>query len=135
MKRLVLIILSILPITIFAQVDKIGFTKSELLNSMQNKPCKTSETDIWFCSNNGSLINYNLTNDRVSSVLYMWEYDTIYSAEKDVAEEIDKNSKIYGKPTIKDGGAFWFYKELLIMVKYGLTNGKHYSCWRVSIYK
>ena len=57
------------------------------------------------------------------------------TAEKDVAEEIDKNSKIYGKPTIKDGGAFWFYKEFLIMVKYGLTNGKHYSCWRVSVYK
>ena len=135
MKKLILNILIILPITLFAQLDKIGFTKNELLNSMQNQPCKASQNEIWFCGNNGSLINYNFTNERVSSVMYMWEFNTIYSAENDVSEEIEKNSKIYGKPTIKDDGAFWFYKDYLIMVKYGLSNGKHYSCWRASIYK
>ena len=62
----------------------------------------------------------------------MWEFKTKYEADDDVKSEISKTSSELGRPIYKGDQAFWFSGNLLIMVTYGYSNGKHYSCWKVS---
>lgn len=132
MKIGLLPILILLTIKSFSQIDKIGYSKSEIIN-YDNKPCKTEDNSIWYCGANGGLVNYGFNNnDKVTSVLYMYLFDTKYLAKLDVQSEIEKYTKIYGRPTMKGEDAFWFSGNLLIMISYGFSNGKHYSCWRVS---
>jgi hypothetical protein len=132
MKISLLTILLLLTIVSFAQIDKIGYTKSAIIN-YDSEPCKTDDNSIWYCGDNGGLVNYGFnSNNTVTSVLYMYLFDTKYLAELDVQSEIAKYSKIYGRPTMKGADAFWFSGNLLIMISYGFSNGKHYSCWRVS---
>jgi hypothetical protein len=117
----------------FGQLDKIGFSKIEVLNSFDKAPCKSSYNSVWYCSENGSLINYSFTSEKVSSVLYMWEFNSKMDADLNVRNETSKYTKIYGKPTMKGDQAFWFVGNYLVMCSYGNTNGKHYSTWRVSM--
>lgn len=117
----------------YGQIDKIGYSKTSILNSYNSPPCKKDINAIWYCMENGHLINYTFTDNKVSSVLYMWEFDSKLDADEDVEKEKSKYSAIYGKPTMKGGQAFWFVGDnLLIMCSYAYTNGKHYSTWRVS---
>jgi len=132
MKSLNLITFLLLSMLSFGQIDKIGFSKSEILNSFNAAPCKSSYNEVWFCTENDSFINYTFTEDKVSSVLYMWEFNSKMEADSDVRKETTKYTKIYGKPTMKGDQAFWFVGDYLVMCSYGNTNGKHYSTWRVS---
>lgn len=116
----------------FGQMDKIGYSKNEVLNSFDVGPCKSSYNMVWYCTENNSFINYTFTNNKVSSVLYMWEFNSKIEADSDVRSETTKYSKIYGKPTMKGDQAFWFVGDYIVMCSYGYTNGKHYSTWQVS---
>jgi hypothetical protein len=120
------------PIAAFCQTDKLGLSKSDVIKSMQGNPCKSDYNQIWYCGDNGSLINYTFKNNLVSSVLYMWEFKSKYEAESDVKSEVTKTENIYGRPERKGVQSFWFTGDEIIMIAYGFTNGKHYSCWRVS---
>jgi hypothetical protein len=132
MKLLSLIVFLSFSILSFGQLDKIGFSKIEVLNSFDKAPCKSSYNAVWYCSENGSLINYTFTSEKVSSVLYMWEFNSKIDADLDVRNETSKYTKIYGKPTMKGDQAFWFVGNYIVMCSYGYTNGKHYSTWQVS---
>jgi hypothetical protein len=132
MKTLNLIILLLFSNLSFGQIDKIGFSKIEILNSFDAEPCKTSLNSIWYCTESDGLINYTFTNNKVSSVLYMWAFNSKIEADSDVRKEISKYTRIYGKPTMKGDQAFWFVGDYLVMCSYGNTNGKHYSTWQVS---
>ena len=118
-------------IVVFSQVDKMGYTRSDVINSMQGQPCKNSSSTIWYCGENGSFINYEFENDIVVHIFYMWEFRTKYLADVDVKSEIEKNSRVYGRPTMKGEEATWFVGDNLIMIKYGLSNGKHYSTYGI----
>jgi hypothetical protein len=132
MKKYLLLALLVAPFISFSQIDKIGYTKTQVINSTNGDPCKSSYNEIWYCGENGSLINYTFKNNLVSSVLYMWEFNSKYEADQDVRNEIAKAKVDYGRPEMKGDQAFWFTGNYLIMISYGFTNGKHYSCWRVS---
>ncbi len=114
------------------QIDKLGFTRSEIINSTDGDPCKSSYDAIWYCGENGSRINYGFEGNTVTSVLYMWEFPSKYEADADVRNEISKYTAEFGRPEMKNGQAFWFVGDNLIMISYGYTNGNHYSTWRVS---
>jgi hypothetical protein len=131
MKKILLIALLLLPILSFSQIDKIGYSKSKLISSMEGDPCKTDYDGVWYCTDNGTLIKYTFSNDQVSKVFYMWKFNSKYEADADVQSEISKARSQYGKPDMKGEQAFWFVDDFLIMVAYGYTNGKHYSTWSV----
>jgi hypothetical protein len=124
-----------IPLILFSQVDKIGYSKTKLINSMQGQPCKSTINSIWYCGENGSYINYEFNDEIVSSVLYMWEFDDKNKADYDVINETEKNSRVYGKPSMKGDDAFWFVGDFLVSIKYGYTNGKHYSTWSAKRWK
>tara|TARA_B100001989_G_C24533157_1_gene462805 strand:+ start:100 stop:498 length:399 start_codon:yes stop_codon:yes gene_type:complete len=130
MKKLILLLF--IPLVSFGQIDKIGYSKAQLLNSVDAEPCKSDYNSIWYCGNNGGLVNYGFEYNKVSSVLYMTNFSSKYLAEQDVQKEINRYKGIYGKPTMKGNEAYFFLDDLLVMISYGYTNGKHYSCWRVS---
>lgn len=132
MKKYLLLTLVIIPFVSFSQIDKIGYSKTQVVNSMNGNPCKSDYNAIWYCGENGSLIMYEFKNNLVSSVLYMWEFKSKFEADVDVKIEIAKAKIEYGRPDMKGEKAFWFTDNLLILVSYGYTNGKHYSCWSVS---
>lgn len=132
MKLLSLIIFLSFSILSFGQIDRIGYSKSEILNSFDKAPCKSSYNEVWYCTENDSFINYTFTENKVSSVLYMWEFNSKMEADSDVRKETIKYTRIYGKPTMKGDQAFWFVGDYIVMCSYGNTNGKHYSTWRVS---
>ena len=132
MKKIFSLLILIIPLYSFSQIDKIGYSKTQVVNLMNGDPCKTSYNEIWYCGENGSLINYSFKNNIVSSVMYMWEFKSKYEADEDVKSEIAKARIEYGRPDMKGDQAFWFAGNLLIHITYGYTNGKHYSCWRVS---
>ena len=132
MKLYFLIGFLVLPFFALSQIDKIRYSKLQLINSMNNEPCKSSYDESWYCGENGSLINYKFKNNFVSSVLYMWEFNSKHEADQDVTKEIEKAKITYGRPEMKGNEVFWFKGSLLIHVTYGYTNGKHYSCWSVS---
>ena len=58
--------------------------------------------------------------------------DKVIEDVKGVQKEINKYKSLYGKPTMKGNEAFFFRGDLLVMISYGYSNGKHYSCWQVS---
>lgn len=132
MKTYLLLALTLIPVIAFSQIDKIGYTKTQILNSTDGDPCKITDNGIWYCGKNGSLINYTFRNNLVNSVMYMWEFNSKYEADLDVKNEIAKYKITYGRPEMKEDQAFWFSGNLLIHVFYGYTNGKHYCCWSVS---
>jgi hypothetical protein len=133
-KGIIKCILSLLLLPSFGigQIDKIGYSKAQVLNSLSSEPCKSDYNSIWYCGNNGGLVNYGFEYNKVSSVLYMTNFSSKYQAEQDVQKEINRYKDIYGKPTMKGNEAYFFRGDLLVMISYGYTNGKHYSCWRVS---
>jgi hypothetical protein len=132
MKKYLFIALLFSPFFLYSQIDKIGYSKTQVVNSINTEPCKTTHDGIWYCDDNGNLINYTFKNNLVSSVMYMREFNSKYEAETDVKSEIAKTKNEYGRPEMKGDQAFWFTGNLLIHISYGYTNGKHYSCWRVS---
>ena len=132
MKSFSLILFLLFSILSFGQIDKIGFSKIEILNSFDAGPCKSSYNAIWFCTENDGFINYTFTNNKVSSVLYMWAFNSKMEADSDVRNETSKYTRIYGKPTMKGDQAFWFVGNYIVMCSYGNPNGKHYSTWQVS---
>ena len=132
MKKFILAALLLLPFVAFSQMDKIGYSKTQVINSTNGDPCKNTYNGIWYCGENGSLINYTFKNNLVSSVMYMWEFKSKYEADLDVKNEIKKYRNEYGKPEMKGNQAFWFLGNYIVQISYGYTNGKHYSCWRVS---
>jgi hypothetical protein len=132
MKKNLLLALLVAPFISFSQIDKIGYSKTQVFNSMNSVPCKNTYDAIWYCGENGSLINYTFKNNLVSSVMYMWEFKSKYEADEDVRNEIAKAKIEYGRPEMKGDQAFWFSGNFLIHISYGYTNGKHYSCWRAS---
>ena len=132
MKNYLLLALLVAPYITFSQIDKIGYSKTQVVNSINSAPCKNSYDEIWYCGENGSLINYTFKNNLVSSVIYMWEFKSKYEADQDVRNEIAKAKIHYGRPEMKGDQAFFFTGNYLIMITYGFSNGKHYSCWRVS---
>ena len=132
MKKLLLLSALLIFAFGFGQIDKIGYTKAQVLNSIDTEPCKSSYNSIWYCGDNGGLVNYGFEYNKVKSVLYMTNFSSKYQAEEDVQKEINKYKSLYGKPTMKGNEAFFFQGDLLVMISYGYSNGKHYSCWRVS---
>lgn len=132
MKKYYLVILLLGAFQIFSQNDKIGYSKTQIIDIMDREPCKISDNQFWYCEEDGDFINYTFKNNFVSSVMYMWEYKSKYEADQDVKNEISKAKNIYGRPEIKDNQAFWFVDKLLIHITYGYKNGKHYSCLRIS---
>jgi hypothetical protein len=108
MKKFIILLLCTIPFYSFSQVDKIGYSKSQLLNSMSAEPCKSTYNDIWYCVENGSMIVYDLKNDFVSSVMYMDEYSSKAEANIYVNNEINKAKQKYGRPTMKGDEAYWF---------------------------
>jgi hypothetical protein len=132
MKRIILLLFIFMPILSYGQIDKIGYSRSRLISSMEGEPCKNDYDGLWYCSDNGSLIKYTFSNNQVSEVLYMWEFRSKYEADADVKSEISKGRSQYGRPEMKGEQAFWFVDDLLIMISYGFTNGKHYSTWSVA---
>lgn len=131
MKKILLIAFLLLPILSFSQIDKIGYSKSKLISSMDGNPCKTDYDGIWYCTDNGTLIKYTFSNDQVSKVFYMWEFSSKYEADADIRSEISKARSQFGAAVTKDDKTFWFVGDLLVMIAYGYTNGKHYSTWSV----
>lgn len=132
-KLLTLLLLAfVLPFYSFSQNHMIGYSKSQVLNETSAEPCKSTFNDIWYCIDNGNMINYSLKNNLVSSVLYMSKFNSLNEAYNDVKSEILRMESIYGRPTMKGEQAYWFSGDLLFMVAYGLSNGKHYSSLRVS---
>jgi hypothetical protein len=127
MKKIFLFFFLLLPILAFSQIDKIGYSKSKLVSSMQGDPCKTDYNGVWYCLANGSFVKYTIENDYVTGVFYMWEFSSKYEADADVRLEISKESAQFGKPDMKGDDAFWLVDDLVVLVKYGFTNGKHYS--------
>jgi len=135
MKKIIITcILSLLLLPSFglSQIDKIGYSKTQVLSSVSGEPCKTDQYSIWYCDENGGLVNYGFEYNKVNSVTYMTNFSSRYQAEQDVKKEINKYKDVYGKPTMKGNEAYFFRGDLLVMISYGYTNGKHYSCWRVS---
>lgn len=132
MKKYLLIALLLTPFVSFSQLDKIGYTKTQVMSSINVEPCKSSYNDIWYCGENGSLISYRFKNNIVNSVMYMWEFNSKYEADEDVKKEISKAKIEYGRPDMKGDQAFWITENFLIHIFYGYTNGKHYSCWGLS---
>lgn len=132
MKTYLLLALVLMPVFAFSQIDKIGYSRTQILNSTDGQPCKIADNGFWYCGKNGSLIHYTFRDNLVTSVLYMWEFNSKYEADIDVKTEIAKNKIAYGRPEMKEDQAFWFSGNLLIHIFYGYTNGKHYSCWSVS---
>ena len=62
----------------------------------------------------------------------MTNFGSKFQAQQDAQKEINKYKSIYGKPTMKGNEAYFFRGDLLVMISYAYTNGKHYSIWRVS---
>ncbi len=135
MRKLFCLLILFIPLFSLSQIDKIGYSKTQVANSMEGSPCKSSYNEISYCGENGSLINYSFKNSIVSSVMYMWEFKSKYEADQDVKSEVAKAKNEYGRPEMKGDQAFFFVENLLILISYGYTNGKHYSCWRVSEWK
>ena len=131
-KTYLLLAIVLTPVVAFSQIDKIGYSKAQIINSNNGDPCKTTYDGVWYCGINGSLINYTFKNNLVNSVMYMWEFNSKSEADLDVQKEIAKYKTSYGRPEMKGDQAFWFSGNLLIHIFYGYTNGKHYSCWSVS---
>lgn len=133
MKYFIFSLLLILPFVVFSQVDKMGYSKSEIMNSMQGQPCKQdSDNSIWYCDNNGNFQNYTFENDKVIRIFYMWEFYNKALAENNVTKEIEAASKFYGRPSMRGEAAAWFQGDVLIMIQYGPSNGKHYSTRSIS---
>jgi len=133
MKYAILILSFIIPLFVFSQVDKMGYYKSEVMNSMKVQPCKQdSDNSIWFCDNNGNFQHYTFENEKVITVFYMWEFETKALADINVKKEIEATSKIYGRPTMRGEDPAWFVGDFLIIIRYGPSNGKHYSTRSVS---
>ena len=65
MKKYLLLALLVAPFISFSQIDKIGYTKTQVINSTNGDPCKSSYNEIWYCGENGSLINYTFKNNLV----------------------------------------------------------------------
>lgn len=132
MKKYLLLALLLVPFVSFSQIDKIGYSKAKVVNSMKGDPCKSNYNEIWYCGENGILIHYTFKNNFVSDIMYMWEFKSKYEADEDVKVR-SQNAKIqYGRPEMKGEQSFWFTGNYLILISYGYSNGKHYSCWRVS---
>ena len=126
-------ILMLLPLWGVSQIDKIGYSKAQVLNSMDSQPCQSDYNSLWYCKPNGrDFIHYGFEYGKVRSVFYMWEYGSVYQAKQDVRNEIEKYTDVYGRPTIKGNEAYFFVDDLLIMISYQYKDGKHYSCWQVS---
>ena len=90
MKYFIFSLLLFLPFVVFSQVDKMGYSKSEIMNSMQGQPCKQdSDNSIWYCDNNGNFQNYTFENDKVIRIFYMWEFYNKALAENNVTKEIE----------------------------------------------
>ncbi len=132
MKNFLLIILLFVPILGFSQIDKIGYTKSQVLSSMNSTPCKTDENSMWFCVEDGSRINYSFKYNIVNKVFYMTAFNSKEEAEADVRSEISNATSTHGRPEMKEGHAYWFSGNLLISIFYGYTNGRHFSCHSIS---
>jgi hypothetical protein len=132
MKKYLLIILLFIPILGFSQIDKIGFTKSQVLSSMNSAPCKSDDNSMWFCVEDGSRINYSFKYNLVNKVFYMTAFSSQVEAEDNVKNEIAKAIRNYGRPEMKQGHAYWFSGNLLISIFYGNTNGGHFSCLSIS---
>lgn len=132
MKKYIIILFVFAPFFVFSQVGKIGYTKSELINSFNVSPCKSDFNSIWYCVENGSLLNYDIRNDVVVSELQMSIFPSKEEAEANVRLEIADAQRRYGKPIMKGDQAYWFIGNLLMSLSYGYTNGQHYSCKKVS---
>jgi hypothetical protein len=131
MKKYFLIAFLLMQFAALCQIEKMGYSKSQVLNSTNEDPCKSNASEIWYCGTNGSLINYTFKNDVVSSVLLMWEFKTKYEADADVRKAISIAKNTYGRPEMKGDIAYWFKGNFLITISYGYANGKHYSSWQV----
>ena len=133
--KIIILAILLFPMLSFCQIDKLGMSKKEVLSSMDKQPCKANISEIWYCMPNGNLINYGFKNEQVHSVLYMWEFKSKEDANQDVEKEVAKYKNEYGRPELKNGAAFWFSGKNLIQISYGYSNGKHYSCFRLSIWE
>jgi len=121
-----------MPLCAFSQIDKIGYSKEQVMHSINVQPCKISESGLWYCGNKGDLTFYSIKNNLVHSVLNMWEYPSKNDADIAVRKAIEEEKSRIGSPTMKEGNAYWFVGNYLVCISYGYTNGKHYSCWNVS---
>ncbi len=131
MKNIFILSFCILPLFSYSQIDKIGYTKSEVISSMDGEPCRKTYNDLSYCFENGSYLNYTFSGNKVISVLYMWEFPSKYSAELDVKSQIAKNTKEFGSPKMVGNEAFWYIGKLSIFISYGYLDGKHYSSYFV----
>ena len=133
MKKYIIILFLCTPLFVLSQVGKIGFTKSQLINSFNVSPCKSDFNSIWYCIENGSRLNYSIENDIVRSELQMSIFPSKEEAEANVRLEVADAQRRYGKPIMKGDIAYWFIGNLLMSLSYGYSNGQHYSCKKVSV--
>ncbi len=133
MKKYIIILFLCTPLFVLSQAGKIGFTKSQLINSFNVSPCKSDFNSIWYCIENGSRLNYSIENDIVRSELQMSIFPTKEEAEANVRLEVADAQRRYGKPIMKGDIAYWFIGKLLMSLSYGYSNGQHYSCKKVSV--
>lgn len=132
MKTIIFLFLILSALISFSQTDIIGISKNQVINSINSEPCKTDYNSIWYCYNNGKLVNYQFMYEKVSAVTTMNEFESEYLARQNVMKEINNNKMTYGKPEMKGDEAYFFSGRNIIMIAYGYSNGKHYSCLRVS---
>ena len=116
----------------YAQFEKIGYSKTQLLNSINEQPCRYTNNAIWYCGEYSSSTGYILKNDYVTSFMHIWEFKSKSDADQNVKDLTNMLSNQYGRAQMKEDLAFWFYGGFLITARYMNSDGKHYSCWRAS---
>jgi hypothetical protein len=132
MKTIFFIVAILYTLNCYSQTDIIGISKNQLLNTIKSNPCKTDYNSVWYCYDNGKMVNYQFMYEKVSIVTTMNEFESEYLARQNVLKEINNYKLTYGKPEMKGDEAYFFSGRNLIMLAYGYSNGKHYSCMRVS---
>jgi hypothetical protein len=57
MKYIFISLLIALYFPTFSQKSQIGITSEQVINSMYVEPCKSSYNELWFCGQNGFMVN------------------------------------------------------------------------------
>ena len=131
MKKLFLLLF--IPIVCFGQLDKMGYSKAQVLNSHSSEPCKSDYNSILYCEDNGRYLNYGFEYNKVVSVISLTPFSSKYQAEQDVKKKINTFKREYGKPRIKGEKAYFNVGNFLVMFTYSYKGGKHMSSWMVSL--
>lgn len=103
----------------------LGVSYSEVDSDLGTFKCKTGNI-VWYCFNGedntydceSTMIAFKFTNSRVAMILFFWTHNTSSAADEDYNYEKNRLTRLYGRPDMKDGVAYW------------LTQGAVISCGR-----